>query len=636
MLHNLEWLHDLEILYEASTFDTDPFEPQPDGADTIFPFWVPAPPSGNGLTTDNRSPITCSSSTPITDNRSLITGLSSETLSPGFPLSGFRFQLSDFQTGGYVELPYTLPQDSTLFLLFQQKDINLWKRKLDWVAAHGGMVLLNVHPDYLRFKQETSAGFEFPAKHYADILEYVRSHYAGQYWQPLPRDLAVWYKQQKKSTKEEPSATMYSSMSEKSEIPLHVDLSGKKAAVVLYSRFPSDPRPRRELEALCACGVEVDLICLQDEGQQPGRETHARLVVDRLPIQHERSGKGRYFFQYGYFLVRSFLMLAWRSWFKHYDLVHVHNMPDVLVFSSLVPKIMGAKVILDLHDPMPELYQTIFKLHPDSGMVAWLKRFEKVSIGFADLVLTPNESFKRLFSSRSCLPDKVQIIMNTPDERIFSPLHPSASVAKNGTRDRSFRIMYHGLIAERHGLHTAVHAVKILADSIPGLCMEIYGGKNEYLNQIQKLIQDLGLSERIHYCGQKRLEDIPIAIAESDLGIIPNLRTPFTEINFPTRIFEYLAMGKPLIVPRTQGIRDYFDDSQAFFFEPDSAEDLARMIGWVHEHPEETTRMVEQGRKVYLQHLWTAEKAHFQSMVSGLLAPNHKLPLTVPPSPIRS
>ena len=141
MFHNLEWIHDLDVSYDASTFDTDPFEPQPDGVGTIFPFWV----QRNG-------------------------------------------------SRGYVELPYTLPQDSTLFLLFQEKTIDVWTKKLDWVAEHGGMALLNIHPDYLDFTGKGSES-EFSATLYESLLKYVATRYRDTCWFALPRDVAKYVAQ---------------------------------------------------------------------------------------------------------------------------------------------------------------------------------------------------------------------------------------------------------------------------------------------------------------------------------------------------------------------------------------------------------------------------------------------------------
>ena len=140
MYHDLELLHHLDIEYDASTFDTDPFEPQPDGMGTIFPLWIP-----------NRN-----------------------------------------NEKGYVELPYTLPQDFLLFVLMQEKNIGIWKKKLDWIADHGGMALLNVHPDYINFDKKTLYE-EYPIQYYEGFLEYIKSKYKGQYWHMLPRDVACFW-----------------------------------------------------------------------------------------------------------------------------------------------------------------------------------------------------------------------------------------------------------------------------------------------------------------------------------------------------------------------------------------------------------------------------------------------------------
>jgi hypothetical protein len=153
MLHNLDWIGDLEIQYDSSTFDTDPFEPQPDGMNTIFPFWVPRSSAAGSI---NHQPSTLNH--------------------PG---------------GGYIELPYTLPQDSTLFLLLGETTSRIWKAKLNWIAKHGGMVLLNTHPDYMRFYQHGGL-HEFPARLYEDFLKYLRTRYAGEHWHALPREVATF------------------------------------------------------------------------------------------------------------------------------------------------------------------------------------------------------------------------------------------------------------------------------------------------------------------------------------------------------------------------------------------------------------------------------------------------------------
>jgi hypothetical protein len=142
MQNNLEWTHDLNIAYDSSTFDTDPFEPQNEGVGTIFPFWVKNKANGKG----------------------------------------------------YVELPFTLPQDFTLFVLMKDESISIWKEKLEWIAGHGGMALLITHPDYMNFKKSGCKTEEYPVELYKELLGHINNNYKDQYWNPLPREMASFWK----------------------------------------------------------------------------------------------------------------------------------------------------------------------------------------------------------------------------------------------------------------------------------------------------------------------------------------------------------------------------------------------------------------------------------------------------------
>src|SRR5271165_41692 len=201
-------------------------------------------------------------------------------------------------------------------------------------------------------------------------------------------------------------------------------LAGNRAVAVVYSNYPSDPRPRRAAEALVNEGASVEVICLKETDHQPEHEVFNGVDITRIPLKRRRGGKLSYLLQYGSFILLAGAVLAGRTFKRRYDLVHVHNMPDVLVFSALIPKLFGAKVILDLHDPMPELMMTIFGLHEESYSVRLLKKFEAWSIWFADAVLTTNEAFRKLFL-RCCPPQKISVIMNSPDEEIFRYREPS-------------------------------------------------------------------------------------------------------------------------------------------------------------------------------------------------------------------
>jgi glycosyltransferase involved in cell wall biosynthesis len=570
MLHELDWLHDLNIGYDASTFDTDPFEPQPQGRHTIFPFWISRP----------------LNSQPSTLNE------------------------------GYVELPYTLPQDSTLFLLLGERTIDVWKRKLDWIVAHGGMALVNIHPDYINFGSSNGSNNHYPVARVREFLDYVAQNYAGQFWNPSCKELSDWYARQHASRQSRVSAAVGRMATDE----VKARLSGKRAAVLLYSYYPADPRPRRAAEALIEAGMEVDLVCLRGQQSDAKKENVHGVHVLRLPLQKRRHSKGTYIFQYTAFLAACFWLLALRSLRKRYDLVHVHNMPDALVFAAFVPKLLGARVILDLHDPMPELMMSIYNVGPGAKFVRWLRRLEKLSIRFANLVLTPNKAFRELFISRGCPPGKIQIVMNSPESNIFAT-SANGEPIENGD-PQGYRIMYHGLIAERHGLDVALQAISELRNEIPALEFHIFGNRTRYMDKVEEDVQRLGLQSCVRYHGYKPQAEIARAIGNSDIGIIPNRRNPFTEINMPTRIFEYLSLGKPVVAPDTRGIRDYFEKESLIFFEPDNPQSLREAILNAYRDPTKVKSIVERGRSVYAINRWESHRSYFLDRVSSLLSAN--------------
>ena len=575
MLNELEWFHGLDVLYDASTFDTDPFEPQPHGRNTIFPFFVPrhAPPSSSGLNGQIN----------------------------GYPPTTMLKR-------GFVELPYTLPQDHTLFLILREQSIDIWKRKIDWIAEHGGMALLDTHPDYMTMTGQSATRLDYPVGHYEELLRYVRQKFGDNYWHATAKQVAQWY-----------SGTIGSGEPRISgKAPHSRPLSGKKGAVVLHSYFPADPRPRREAEALVAAGMEIDLICLRQNPNEPSRESRGGINVRRVPLRHKREGKLAYFIQYGCFILWSGLILSFRSIRKRYDLVHVHNMPDILVFSGLVPKCRGAKLILDLHDPMPELLMSIFDLPESHFAVRILKLLEKWSIRFADRVMTVNLRCKEIFSKRSCNPAKISVIMNAPDEKIFR--FRESPAAMDGETGRPFVLMFHGSIVERHGLDLAVQAVQLVMKTVPGVQLRIYGSPTPFLDSVMASCRKDQLDGAVRYLGELNLEQIVKAIGECDLGLIPNRRSIFTQLNTPTRIFEYLACGKPVIAPRVPGISDYFSEEDLLFFELGDANDLARKIEHAFAHPEEVREIVGRGQKIYLSHSWSSEEKAFVSIVEDQLA----------------
>jgi len=387
--------------------------------------------------------------------------------------------------------------------------------------------------------------------------------------------------------------------------------------MIMFSFYPSDPRPRRAADALLKEGASVDLICL-GERDFPKHEVLNGVNVRRVAVKHRRGGKFDYAYQYSAFILLSAAIVARRNLRRRYDLVYVHNMPDILIISALIPKALGAKVVLDQHDPMPELMTTIFGLDEKSLYVWLIKRLEKWSQARAHLVLTVNAACQRIFAARSCPLEKIGVVMNAPDGEIF-PLRTPRSYASAGRpQGKPFVIMYHGSLVERNGVDLAVKALLRVRQAVPTAELRIYGKETPFLEQVLAEAANLGLQEAVRYLGPRRLEDLAREIADCDVGVIPNQRNAFTDINTPTRIFEYLALGKPVVAPSTPGIQDYFSAGSLLFFESGDSDALAQRIEYVAAHAGESLEIAERGQKVYLAHTWSQERQTLVNLVGGL------------------
>jgi len=376
----------------------------------------------------------------------------------------------------------------------------------------------------------------------------------------------------------------------------------KKILMLLYSYYPHDPRPRREIEALLQGGYQVDLICLRENGQKKKKKKYGCNVY-RVNLQRSRESKFKYIQLYLSFCIRSFFVLNWRYIKNRYDVVHAHNMPDFLVFPAIIPKIFGSKIILDLHDPSPEILMTHFKKDKDSRLLKIISWIEKISIKFSDIVITVNKAFLDIFISRGCPKEKLRIVMNSPQTSVFEKFTKNAVIKP---RSDKFVLMYHGMLVEKHGLDIMVEALKVLRDKIPNLEM-IICGYGDYEQQLLADIKESNLEDIVNFMGEVTIEKIAETIPQIDVGIIPNKITPFTQINFPTRIFEYISNKKPAIVPRTIGIKDYFKEGEIFYFQGEDLQDLIKVIMEIYLNPEKTKETIEKSYQIYKDHTWEVQ-----------------------------
>ncbi len=386
--------------------------------------------------------------------------------------------------------------------------------------------------------------------------------------------------------------------------------------MIHFSPYPVDVRIRREAETLIEAGMSVDTISIRDKDQKL-REIHFGVTTYRVNLRKKRSSKLRYIWEYLYFALFAFFKAAILHRKRKYDLIHIHNMPDFLVFCALIPKLFGAKVLLDMHDPVPEIYMTKYNIPITHPIIRLLVLIEKLSIRFADHVVTPNIAFRELFIRRGCSAQKIDIVMNTPMERIFNNSGPDAPklIAR---KNEEFLIMYHGTILLRNGCLDILEAINQIKSEIPGIRFLAFGN-GDAVEIFKSRIVELGLSDLVQYFGLVSNELIFNAIKNIDIGVIPNQKNPFTNLNFPVRIFEYLALKKPVIVPRTEGIMDYFNEDSIICFEPGNTSNLAAAIIRCFRFPDELKEKINKGYDVYQNYTWQKQRQILETITSNLI-----------------
>ena len=385
----------------------------------------------------------------------------------------------------------------------------------------------------------------------------------------------------------------------------------KKACMIVYSFYPDDPRVRREAEALVGAGWSVDIICLR-EGGDLAVQYYQHVRVYRLSCGKQRGAKlSTYLTQYSKFFVEASVKLVSLHLRRHYDLVQVHNMPDFLVFTALIPKLLGTRVILDIHDLVPELYAAKFVNREDHPFIRIMKWTERHSARFAHHVITVGDTFRARLEGRSVPPEKLTVVMNSADTRLF---HPGA---RTSPIDDAFRIVYHGGVFERYGLDVAVRAVAKLKGTIPGLRFEIYGD-GDALEKVTQLVAELNLRDTVYVSGSIPLDKVPARIAGADMGVVPYRSNVFTEMLYPTKAFEYIAMDIPFVMSHIKAMVDLFGEIPDLFVQPDDVDGLAARILELYHSPARRQKLLAAECEAYKPFTWDAQREKYLALVNQL------------------
>jgi glycosyltransferase involved in cell wall biosynthesis len=388
-----------------------------------------------------------------------------------------------------------------------------------------------------------------------------------------------------------------------------------RVLIIAYTNYIYDARVKRHAEALAERGYTVEVICLAQE-----HDTYRSVRIAGIPLSRYRGhSRIEYVRQYVRFFMRATWLASRLSRQHRYDVVIVCSIPDAAVVAGLIPKWRGSKLILDMHDTMPELYLEKFPGRFGATGAAALRLQERASASVADMVFAVHAPHAERLTQTGIPGKKIVVLLNSPDPRLFQRFDAD-------TNDRGpFTIVTHGTINRRLGLDTALDAVNLIRDRVPGLQFRIIG-PGEHRRSLQQRAAQLNLDNITRFEDGVPLEALADALRGASVGLVPNQATAATHLMLPVKLLEYASLGIPVVTSSLRTIRHYFPEDAVRFFEPGDPESLADGLLDLYLRPEKRRTLIERASTVAASMSWEVQRPKLYGAMERLMAGHHLAP----------
>jgi glycosyltransferase involved in cell wall biosynthesis len=374
----------------------------------------------------------------------------------------------------------------------------------------------------------------------------------------------------------------------------------------------------REAKALQEKGFNVDIICLRLSEKEKTLNVHDGLNVYGIQARPtaEKSVLA-YMENLFLFFIKAFAMVTIFSFSRRYKIVHITTPPDFMVLTALVPKIFGAKLIMDIHDIGPELFVRKLGAEEDIRMFRILKFIEKISAMFVDHVITVTDIWKDKLVKRSVRSSKCSVLLNVPDDNLFKPLNKN-----NREQLDYFNLYYHGSLEEHFGVDTMLEAMPVIKQHISNVRLHIYGGKRGRLyDDFKKQIQDMKMQDYVFLHDAVPFHVLPEILKDADLGIVPTKNGYFSDEAISMKSMEYIFLHIPIVISQTMAHSHYYDKSMVKFFIPTDKNSLADAVIYLYENPHIRIENVINTEKFIKKYGWHAQsKKEYLDIIDKLVS----------------
>ena len=388
-----------------------------------------------------------------------------------------------------------------------------------------------------------------------------------------------------------------------------------RLAIVVHAVYPGDPRIRRQSDALIEAGHEVDLFCLRMPGEA-AEEASGPMRIVRLPVNRAFTGFAGHLAEYLAFAGLAAVRLTREHRRRHYRLIQVATVPDFLAFAAAPIKLTGVPLLLDLHEDMPEFFRDRFAhpllrpLLPVVGLSA------RAAAGLATELITVHEPLRQLSIARGVPPDKISVVMNSADTRLFDPaLHRRRAFMEDG----ELRLIHHSNLQRIYGLDVAVEAVAQLDPAALPHRLDVYGD-GPHRPEVEAAIARTGTADRVHLHGRVAIDALPALLAGADIGLVPSLSEPYLQYSLSTKLLEYAAMGVPIIASDLATTRAHFTAEAISFVPGGDAAALGDAIRVLAADPARATRLGAEAQRQAAAYAWNVQAAHYLDVVESLIS----------------
>jgi len=389
----------------------------------------------------------------------------------------------------------------------------------------------------------------------------------------------------------------------------------KSICILLQGHYEIDIRVRRKAEALASVGYHVDVLALRSSFSNTASYTLDGVNVHTLSLGKKRGSLARYIYEYLAFFAWVVLKLPGLMRRHRYAVVDVNTLPDFLVFAAFYARWKGAKLLLDMHEITPEFYISKYKVDPTHWLIRILKAVERISMRYADHVITINEPIQELLQSRGLSRSRSTVIMNTADDRLFSPA--SVTPSTSSSRPAAFVMMYHGTLTHIYGLDIAIQALSIAHKRMPRAELWILGSGPEK-DSLGRLSRQLNIESCVKFIGTVLPDEVYKWLAQCDIGVLATRQDIFLDYSFSNKLSEYVIMGKAVVASRLKTIRHYFSEDALLFFEAGNPSELADRMVALFDDRALRRRLAENAKRELQPIRWQVMRERYLSLISKL------------------